>query len=419
MCAKTETGVVPTVDKARRNGPRRLARIVGRWHTEMFDLSGKKVRLPRSIQAAVGDLGCQALDALASAGHPDAVKCKKRLQEREAREYRRKQESDKKALERYATDPPPEDELLRAFLQAVEDRDVPPDQRFDRATLDEIAKGRDETQGRRKRAIRLRFFKALTQPKRGVSFDAICEAMRAKFPGIPSTDVLRLANTAVDWGLARQLTQEPLTLANHRYVLTPNGSDYLHPDDKTLGKPASRSKDPPKRGWKQEDLDDAIWKLTADGDYQRLLKRYQKGDSSAKNEARALYGRNAIARRLGVNDPKMVGKSPAWTQIADDFDIPLQRDRSTGVAKRKKVGLDIAEEEKAESRATDDAPDRRLEEKEELAALERKARDLPEPQRDAILKAVRSEGMSPKEAQECIKTLQDGLESHLERDRRE
>jgi hypothetical protein len=58
-----------------------------------------------------------------------------------------------------------------------------------------------------------------------------------------------------------------------------------------------------------------------------------------------MFGRNAIARELGVKAPAMVTKSPDWQQLADELGLSRGKDRN--VPKRKRVGLDIALEESA------------------------------------------------------------------------
>jgi hypothetical protein len=58
--------------------------------------------------------------------------------------------------------------------------------------------------------------------------------------------------------------------------------------------------------------------------------------------ARAIFGRNAIVRQLGVKSAAMVSKSPVWQTIAAELGLG-NRSRTPNV----KVGLAIAEENRA------------------------------------------------------------------------
>src|SRR5262249_38830441 len=60
-----------------------------------------------------------------------------------------------------------------------------------------------------------------------------------------------------------------------------------------------------------------------------------------KEAARRLFGRNAIARALGVKAKAMVSKSPVWREIAEELDLG---GRKAGAARRpsRRVGLEIA-----------------------------------------------------------------------------
>lgn len=105
-----------------------------------------------------------------------------------------------------------------------------------------------------------------------------------------------------------------------------------------------RRAETPKRTWRQPELDNAILGFKADmGDkYVDLKERIENGDPEAVKEAREVFGRNAIARSLGVRSPAMVSKSRIWQTIREELalhsDPRLQKNR---------VGFEIAQEESA------------------------------------------------------------------------
>jgi hypothetical protein len=142
------------------------------------------------------------------------------------------------------------------------------------------------------------------------------------------------------------------------------GDEAVTPADATEGRPRTRAKaaakrpsgDPPKRSWLQPDLDHAISKYKAKhaGAYQSLFRRIRAERKGAIEEAQEKFGRNAIARELGVRSSAMVSKSRAWQEIAEDLSLPRgsvakslgASNKSLGASKQ--VGLDIAIEKKAE-----------------------------------------------------------------------
>jgi hypothetical protein len=113
------------------------------------------------------------------------------------------------------------------------------------------------------------------------------------------------------------------------------------------------------RTWTQEDLDNAIleYKARRADQYKNLVEGI-RGDPklgirpspAAKKAAREVYGRNAIARALGVKSPSMVSKSPAWMTIANELGLELRRGRARGTrhtARPGKIGHEIALERKS------------------------------------------------------------------------
>jgi hypothetical protein len=135
--------------------------------------------------------------------------------------------------------------------------------------------------------------------------------------------------------------------------------------DPGTARPAARARKnaPAKRSWTQPELDDAIRKYKAEraSRYHDLVEGVRKGLPGARKDARRLYGRNAIVDALGVRAPAMVSKSPAWKLIAEDLDLLRKPKAKRPLGQRKRVGYDIAEEEKAEAMGdpTAEAVDRR------------------------------------------------------------
>ncbi|MFZ1934332.1 MAG: hypothetical protein WCB27_20570 [Thermoguttaceae bacterium] len=96
-----------------------------------------------------------------------------------------------------------------------------------------------------------------------------------------------------------------------------------------------------KRSWTQPELDAAIEAAIAE--YSEAIAAAHKGNKGARREVRKLVGRNALAFRLKVKSPKMVGKSPAWQQLADEFGM-RRKSGKAAVPRPAKIGLDIAAE---------------------------------------------------------------------------
>lgn len=118
------------------------------------------------------------------------------------------------------------------------------------------------------------------------------------------------------------------------------------------------------RSWTQIDLDSAIRTYKADraAAYSDLCEAVKSNRPGLKKKAREIWGRNAIARALGVKSKSMVSKSPAWIAIAQDLGLPLNRNRralgTRHTQRSGKVGYDIAVEEKSAKSAkkSDDTP---------------------------------------------------------------
>ena len=106
------------------------------------------------------------------------------------------------------------------------------------------------------------------------------------------------------------------------------------------------------RSWTQPDLDRAIreYKAHRASMYQDLVDGVKRGLPGAKKSARKLFGRNAIARALGVKAHAMVSGSEPWKEIRDDLQLGQSR------RQKRKIGMDLALEEQADA-ASEKVPD--------------------------------------------------------------
>jgi hypothetical protein len=116
---------------------------------------------------------------------------------------------------------------------------------------------------------------------------------------------------------------------------------------------ASGVGDPPKRSWTQPDLDDAIreYKAKRAASYQRLLSVLDDPKSSpssrrnARKQAKDLFGRNVVARALGVKSAKMVSQSQPWVAMAKELGLQRKTGQQAGVGRPTKIGEEIAVEQ--------------------------------------------------------------------------
>jgi hypothetical protein len=136
-------------------------------------------------------------------------------------------------------------------------------------------------------------------------------------------------------------------------IQPPPGAIVAKTDDAATGGPRGKGKGKENlRAWTQPDLDNAIRQYRADraASYAALRDGLKRNSPAAKKAAKEVYGRNAIARALGVKSRSMVSKSSAWIAIAQDLGLELHRGWVTGTrrtAKPGKIGLDMAVEQKS------------------------------------------------------------------------
>lgn len=121
----------------------------------------------------------------------------------------------------------------------------------------------------------------------------------------------------------------------------------------------AKAKAADKRSWLQPELDVAI---------EAEINRYSEAIASARKHSkgacqalRKVLGRNALANRLGVKAPKMVGNSPVWQQLADEFGMRRKIGKAA-VSRPVKIGLAVAEEAAAKAAGDTTAADVELRE---------------------------------------------------------
>lgn len=113
--------------------------------------------------------------------------------------------------------------------------------------------------------------------------------------------------------------------------IRPDADIPTHPKVKDTPKKTSSA---PKRSWTAIQLEQAIQEYRAQraSTIQEFLSvlddpnasRYKK--QATHNNAVKLFGRNAIARALGVKSPKMVGETTAWKALAGILRLPKKGD---------------------------------------------------------------------------------------------
>ncbi len=164
-----------------------------------------------------------------------------------------------------------------------------------------------------------------------------------------------------------------------------------------------------KRSWTQRDLDSAIreYKAKRAVRYADMLAGVEDGKPGAEKAAHKLFGRNAIARALGVRSPSMVSKSPAWIAMARELRIPLARDRARGSRRTRgpgKIGLEKAVEQAgvAEAQATDPAARTLRAEREETL---RQIRQLAPTEAKSILEKYEAGEMTDEQARGTVAAL--------------
>jgi hypothetical protein len=105
-----------------------------------------------------------------------------------------------------------------------------------------------------------------------------------------------------------------------------------------------------KKEWTQQEVDKAIKQLRAGmgATYYDLVENVRRGLPGAEKEAKKLYGRNALARRLGLRSRALVSKSPVWQDIAKELKLRHKGEETKRIGGRRRMGYEMAVGEKAE-----------------------------------------------------------------------
>jgi hypothetical protein len=159
----------------------------------------------------------------------------------------------------------------------------------------------------------------------------------------------------------------------------------------------------PKRSWTQSDLDDAIqeYKAKRASTYTDLVEGVKCGRAGAKKSAQKLFGRNALARALGVRSPAMVTNSPVWQRIANELRL-RGRSRKGHHAVKQRIGVDIALEEQAIA-AGGSAVDEVVR-RETIALIEK---SMPSAEAEATVEKLQRGDITDDQARDLIKLTAD------------
>jgi hypothetical protein len=174
------------------------------------------------------------------------------------------------------------------------------------------------------------------------------------------------------------------------------GSAKEEPASKAVQKPTV-----PLRSWTQPDLDGAIreYKAKRAAQYKVLVEATRQGRPGAKQAAQRLFGRNAIAKALGVKARAMVSKSEPWQEIAAELQLPHNCKGPPALNGSKRIGLSIAEEQKVFNESGKAEVLDQLIHKETRALLQR---ELPPEAAEEVIRKLQREEMTDDGARELI-----------------
>lgn len=190
----------------------------------------------------------------------------------------------------------------------------------------------------------------------------------------------------------------------------------------------ANSKYPVPRSWTQPKLDAAIHEYVAEraGALKSLREAVQGDRKGAVESARDMFGRNEIARALGVKSRAMITKSAAWIEIADDLRLRPSPDGYRGLKRSGKVGFDKAADDKAEAEGdlVADAVEWREDvggdgsEMTEKSATAYVRKHLTGYEADAIIENIESGVVPPERVVKLVKTLLESRDDNRPRRRR-
>jgi hypothetical protein len=105
------------------------------------------------------------------------------------------------------------------------------------------------------------------------------------------------------------------------------------------------------QSWTQPKLDAAIREYAARraGSLKSLTEAVEANEKGAVKMARGMFGRNEVARALGVKSRAMITKSEAWIEIADDLHLRPRPDGYRGLKRSDKIGFGKGEDDKAKA----------------------------------------------------------------------
>lgn len=213
-------------------------------------------------------------------------------------------------------------------------------------------------------------------------------------PRRPSDDQLQRVEDVEDAleAILRHIRQKSLSAA----PVQPNQTLPVPPAPPSS---AVKHAHPPKRSWKQDELEAAIQAYIAQraASYNSLREAVRENRRGAVDSARKTFGRNTIVKALGVKSGAMVTKSPAWKQAATELGLsPYKMQR---MSRPRKTGLDIAVEEKTE--ATDPVAD----DVERRDAIRYVNKHLKGQYAEAIVAGLNSGKIPPERVEEMVETL--------------
>ncbi len=192
---------------------------------------------------------------------------------------------------------------------------------------------------------------------------------------------------------------------------------------KDLPKPKA-SADRPKRSWTQPDLDDAIreYKAKRSASFQQFVSLLDNPETPAsrkrtiRKEAGRMFGRNVLAKALGVKAAKMVSQSAPWVSIAKALGLQRRTGKTVGQGRTMtRIGEEMAIEQASmaasdtDEYAAADAGILRAEREETLRQIRMLAEsELPQakPQAKALFDSYQAGEMTDDQVRRSIDTLQ-------------
>jgi hypothetical protein len=197
--------------------------------------------------------------------------------------------------------------------------------------------------------------------------------------------------------------------------LRPQGQPTVAVPQPTPSSSAGNKSSPASRSWTQPALDAAIRQYIAKRGpaLKSLTEAVQSNRKGAAESARKMFGRNEIARALGVKSPAMVTYSEAWQEISDELHLRPRPDGYRGLKRSGKIGFEKAVEDKAGD--VGDTVADAVEEREavenvggevtERAAIAHVRKHLTGYEADEIIAGIRRGDVPPERVVKLVETL--------------